>query len=288
VPFAGCIIHGERYTGLAVTWWRRYIRGSVCQVVHGVDPFLTQVSNTKRALNLFRDAGRACDAVILVGRPLSAHAVSIGLPADRLHVVANGTDLPLLAASADAQRTLDELRRVISVSNLIELKGIDDNLRALAQIAMRRPDLAWEYRVVGDGIERLRLETLAQELGIADKVHFLGRIPYCETMREVAEADIFSLPSWGEAFGIVYLEAMARMRPVIGCLANGAEDIITHDHDGLLVTPHSVAELSNALERLIASPELSQQLGRNARITAEGYSWDRNAQRMLELLGIEI
>lgn len=288
VPFAGCIIHGERYMGLAVPLWRRYINGSVCQVVHGVDPFLTQVSNKNRARDLFRVAGRECNAVILVGRPLSSYAASIGLPDDRIHIVANGTDLPLLATVSDAQRTLDVPRQVVSVSNLIELKGIADNLRALAQIAIRRPDLAWEYQVVGDGIERPHLETLAQDLGIAEKVHFLGRIPYDETMRQVAEADIFSLPSWGEAFGIVYLEAMARMRPVIGCLANGPEDILTHDHDGLLVTPHSVAELSDALERLIGSPELCRKLGCNARTTAEGYSWDRNVRRMLELLRIEI
>jgi len=285
--FAGCVAHGGRYMGLALPAWRRHVAGGASLVVHGVDPFLTNISNGRRAKALFNAAGCTCDAVVLVGSPLHEHAVSIGLPSDKLHVVANGTDLPDLAGVSDSQRTLDDSRRIVSVSNLIALKGIDDNLRALADIAERRPDLNWEYRIIGDGIERQRLGALTLQLGIADKVLFLGRIPYGETMREIADADIFSLPSWGEAFGIVYLEAMARMRPVVGCLENGAADIITHDSNGLLVPPRSVVDLSRALERLIVNPDLCRQLGRHGRTTAEGYSWDHNARRMLKLLRIE-
>jgi glycosyltransferase involved in cell wall biosynthesis len=286
--FSGCVAHGGRYMGLALPAWRPHVGGGASLVVHGVDPFLTNVSKGRRARALFHAAGRTCDAVILVGSPLHTYAVSIGLPADKLHVVANGTDLPVLADVSDSQRSLDESRRIVSVSNLVALKGIDNNLRALADIVQRRPNLDWEYRIIGDGVERQRLESLALELGIGDRVRFLGRISYGETMREIANADIFSLPSWGEAFGIVYLEAMARMRPVIGCLENGAADIVTHDHDGLLVPPRSVTELSGALERLVVNPDMCQQLGRNARTTAEGYSWDHNARRMLKLLGMEV
>jgi glycosyltransferase involved in cell wall biosynthesis len=285
--YAGCVAHGGRYMGLALPAWRRHVGGGASLVLHGVDPFLTNVSNGRRAKALFNAAGRTCDAVVLVGSPLHEHAVSIGLPADKLHVVANGTDLPDLAGVSDSQRRRDETRRIVSVSNLVALKGIDDNLHALADIAQRRADLNWEYRIIGDGIERQRLEAMTLHLGIADKVRFVGRIPYGETMREIADADIFTLPSWGEAFGIVYLEAMARMRPVVGCLENGAADIITHDSDGLLVPPRSVADLSRALERLIVNPDLCRQLGRHGRTTAEGYSWDHNARRMLELLGIK-
>jgi glycosyltransferase involved in cell wall biosynthesis len=285
--FAGCVVHGGRYMGLALPLWRRHVDGGTSLVLHGVDPFLTNVSNERRARRLFNAAGSRCDAVVLVGRPLHAHAVAIGLPEDKLHVIANGTDLPDLAAVSDSQRTLEERRRIVSVSSLIALKGIDDNLRALADIARRRPKLDWEYRVIGDGDERQQLESLARQLGIAGRVHFLGRMPYRETLREIADADIFSLPSWGEAFGIVYLEAMARKRPAIGCLENGAADIITHGHDGLLVPPRNVAELARALESLIENPDLSRQLGQQARTTAEGYSWDHNARHMLERLGID-
>lgn len=285
--FAGCITHGERYMGLAMPAWRRHVEGGVAMVVHGIDPFLAKPSNRRRAKPLIKAAGRSCNAVVLVGRPLHAHASSLGLSLDKLRVVANGTDLPRLENVSDSQRSLDASRQIVSVSNLVPLKGIDLNLHALADIAKRRPDLQWEYRIVGDGAERQRLESLARQKGIAGKVRFLGRIPYPETMRAIADADIFSLPSWGEAFGIVYLEAMARMRPVIGCSGNGAADIVTHDQDGVLVRPRDVDELSHALERLIENPDLCRRIGRQARAKAEGFSWDHNARRMLELIGIE-
>lgn len=287
VTFDGCVTHGERYMGLAMPTWRRHVEGRAVMVMHGVDPFLAEMPNRRRARTLVEAAGHSCDAVVLVGRPLHGHAGAIGLPQDKFRVVANGTDLPPADSISDSQRWIDGSRRIVSVSNLTPIKGIDLNLRALADIAKRRPGLGWEYRVIGEGVERQRLESLARQMGIADRVRFLGRIPYAETMREIAEADIFSLPSWGEAFGIVYLEAMARMRPVIGCFENGAADIITHDQDGVLVPPRNVDELSHALERLIGNPDLCRRLGRQARGTAEDFSWDHNARRMLELIGIE-
>lgn len=287
IAFSACVTHGERYMGLAMPAWRGEIEGESAMVVHGVDPFFTQASNRLRAKPLLEAAGRSCDAVVLVGRPLHTHAGSIGLPQDKLRVVANGTDLPAPADVSDFQRSIDASRRIVSVSNLSPIKGIDLNLRALADIAKRRPDLAWEYRIVGDGVERQSLESLTKQMGISDKVHFLGRLTYDKTMREIAKADIFSLPSWGEAFGIVYLEAMARMRPVIGCLENGAADIVTHAQDGLLVPPRDVDELSHALERLIENPDLCRRMGLQARATAESYSWDHNGRRMLEILGID-
>jgi glycosyltransferase involved in cell wall biosynthesis len=287
LAFAGCIAHGKRPMGLAMPAWRKYVTGGATIVMHGFDPFFKDNSNRRRARSFFDAAGHTCDAVVLVGHPLHAYAISLGFPTDKLRVVANGTDLPSIEEVSDSQRALNEARRIVSVSNLVDWKGIDDNLRALSAVAKRMPHLEWEYRIVGDGVERQRLECLAMNLEIADRVRFLGRIPYAETMREIAEADIFSLPSWGEAFGIVYLEAMSRMRPVIGCLEKGAADVVTDGHEGLLVPPRDIDSLSRALERLIGNPALSQHLGRQARITAEVYSWDHNARRMLELIGID-
>jgi teichuronic acid biosynthesis glycosyltransferase TuaC len=80
---------------------------------------------------------------------------------------------------------------------------------------------------------------------------------------------------------------MARMRPVIGCFANGAEDFITNGKDGVLVNPRDIGELAAALEKLIADPEYCRVLGEAGRSTAEGYSWDTNAKKMLALLNTE-
>lgn len=283
--FDGCIIHGVRYAGLSATCWRRDVDGKLIVVVHGVDPFLVREQNLLRARPLLERLALVVDGLVLVGRSLWAHAASLGLPFDKTVVIPNGTDVPPPAWVASRQRRNPAARRIVSVSNLLPFKGIDDNLRALARIAARRPDLVWTYRIIGDGKQRRELEHLTRALNLADRVRFIGRRPYEDTLREISDADIFSLPSWAEAFGIVYLEAMARMKPVIGCRNNGAADIITDHADGLLVPPHSVDDLAQALQGLLEDPDNCERLGLRARRTAERFTWDINSRRMLDLLG---
>ena len=287
-PFDGAIIHAWRYAGFALPTWRHLVGGNVLAVCHGVDPFLEQIATRKRVSSLLQKMAVHCEKVILVGQPLRCHAQALGLPSESLAVVANGTDLPPRPEVADCQRKLDGPRRIVSVSNLVALKGIDLNLRALARLLATHPQLQWEYVIVGEGPLRHVLEALSAELGLAERVRFLGRIPYAATMQEIADADLFALPSWGEAFGIVYLEAMARMRPVIGCLENGAADIITHKLDGLLIPPHDADALTEALFTLLSDPEYCRRMGHAGRQTAETYSWKENARAMLDWLKLPL
>ena len=149
---------------------------------------------------------------------------------------------------------------------------------------MAEEGVAWDrYTVVGDGPERSRLEDLARRLGIADRVTFAGRLEHHEVVREVARADIFCLPSWREAFGVVYVEAMACGKPVIGCRSQGAEDIISPGQDGILVEPRDVASLASALGQLLEDPELRQRMGEAARRRSRAFSWDRTAEIYLDL-----
>ncbi|MDD5034071.1 MAG: glycosyltransferase family 4 protein [Methylococcaceae bacterium] len=285
--FDGCIVHGLRGVGLSLPMWRSYVSGKVALVLHGVDPFFREQTNVTRLRKLLDNASTQSDAVVLVGRPLLAHANFLGLEQEKLRVVPNGTRLPPMTEVSFRQRSRTERRRVVSVSNLVALKGIDDNLHALAALVQHYPDLDWEYRVIGDGPERNALMDLACRLGISDRVQFLGRLPYEATMDQIAQCDVFSLPSWGEAFGIVYLEAMAHGRVPIGCRDNGAADIITDKVDGLLVEPRNQVELENALFDLLCDPQRTNRLGMAARTTAEKFSWDANARNMLNLLSAQ-
>jgi len=287
-PFDAAIIHALRYAGFALPTWRHLIQGKVLTVCHGVDPFLEQPGNIKRSIPLLQKMVGQCEKLVLVGQALRTHVHSLGLSQECLAVIPNGTDLPDRTEVSEGQRALDIARRIVSVSNLVALKGIDLNLRALARISATHPQLKWEYVIVGEGPLRYELETLSAELGLTERVRFLGRISYAGTMQAIAAADIFSLPSWGEAFGIVYLEAMARMRPVIGCLENGAADIISDGVDGLLIPPQDEVALAQALESLLSDPERCSRIGVAGRQTAEGFSWQENAQRMLRLLGLKV
>lgn len=286
--YDGCIVHGLRYAGLSIPFWHKQIGGRIAIVMHGVDPFMVEPGNQRRVRSLCDAVNAISDTIVLVGHSLQEHAASLGFSPEKLQVVHNGTDLPLANAISVKQQPLSTVRRIVSVSNLVPLKGVDDNLHALAIIANSRPDLKWEYRIIGAGPYRGVLEKLTRELGIAHRVVFMGRVAYTTTMQEMADGDVFSLPSWGEAFGIVYLEAMARGRPVIGCWRNGAQDIVTHGVDGLLVEPQDIASLSSALIQLLSNPEECSRMGRNARTTSERFTWNANAQQISQVLGLDM
>ena len=280
--FRVAIIHGLRYCGFSSSGWAKSVAACIT-VMHGFDPFLVKYSTRREVHRAIRDMAEANESVVLVGSSLRAHARAIGLPDQKIRIVLNGTVLPDLSNASSRQRPLTGRRHFLSVSNLVRWKGIDLNVRALAALRHRRPDLDWEYRVVGDGPMRESLRQLTESLGISDRVVFLGRLDYAATMGEMGTCDVFSLPSWGEAFGIVYLEAMARMRPVVGCFRNGAEDIIDDGVDGCLVPPGDVETLSLTLERLLENPELCIQVGVAARNKAEQFNWDINVRQLLSL-----
>jgi glycosyltransferase involved in cell wall biosynthesis len=283
-PFDAVIVHGVLYPALSLPHWRGEEDGPAIVTLHGRDPLFQEHVEARWVRRRLDAVWEHAHAVTAVGRPLLEFAETLRVPRGKLSVVPNGTEEPLPEAAGGPQRPLGDIRRVVSVSNLVDWKGIDLNLRALAEIARRRPELRWEYVVVGDGPERGALEGLAAGLGIADRVRLLGRLPYEPTMAEIAAADVFSLPSWGEPFGIVYLEAMIRGRPAIGCRGAGAEETVRDGADGFLVEPKDVASLARALETLLADPARAAELGAEARRRARSFSWDANAATHLELL----
>lgn len=288
-PPAGCIIHGERLAGLSFPKWGRSIGVPTVVVIHGVDPFWQKDGNASRARVSFRRMADAVASVVVVGRPLLGYVSTLGVPRSRVVVVPNGTEPP--QEEGESRKEEDRPKgltiRIVSVSNLIPVKGIDDNLHALSELSRAMPGLCWEYVIIGDGPCRAELTALACSLGIEGRVRFLGRLDYAATMGEMAAADIFSLPSWEEAFGIVYLEAMARGKAVIGCMDNGAEDIVANGRDGLLVPPRDTAALASALSALISDELLRYEIGRNAKLKARCFTWDRNAEELLRILNLD-
>lgn len=282
-----CVIHGLRYAAFGLPAWRHHVAGKVAAVLHGLDPFLANSNICKEIAPLVAAMNASVDAYVLVGSPLRVHADQLDLSQEKIRIIGNGTLIPDAFELTERKQSPIDCSRILSVANLVPLKGLDDSLRALAQLASEHPEQCWQYRIVGDGPFREDLQNLAENLAITDRVEFLGRLPYERTMQEMNETDIFVLPSWGEAFGIVYLEAMARGKPAIGCLDNGAADIITHGVDGFLVPPHGVAELTQTLARIMADSTLAECIGKEARRTAESFSWGANAGNYLDLLGLK-
>ena len=165
-------------------------------------------------------------------------------------------------ASATASRVELSQRYVarptfLFVGRLVGYKGVDVLLKALG-------GLDAETVIIGDGPLRRSLEALARDLGIADRVRFLGEVPSDELLAWYHSCDAFVLPSVTrqEAFGMVQLEAMLCGRPIVSTeLGTGVSWVNQHERTGLVVKPGDVEELRQALERLIADPTLRQRLG---------------------------
>jgi teichuronic acid biosynthesis glycosyltransferase TuaC len=147
-------------------------------------------------------------------------------------------------------------------------------LRALARLdPARRPD----YLVIGDGPCREGLERLAAELGVADRVRFLGQLPNPEAVARAAACDLFVMPGVEEPFGVAFVEAMAAGLPAIGSRGEGGpEDIAAAGPGMLLVEPGNAGELASVIERLTADRSELVRLGAAARETvAANFTWER-------------
>jgi teichuronic acid biosynthesis glycosyltransferase TuaC len=207
----------------------------------------------------------------------------------KITVINNGIDLkdckPVRVENlkpVKPESKLTEELKIVSVSNLKKTKGLDLNLQALSRLLPKYPQL--KYYIVGDGEERQSLESLVADLGLGKQVVFLGKLAHPEALRQIAQGDIFCLPSWQEGFGVVYLEAMAQGVPVIGVRGEGIEDVIIHGQNGLLVRPQNVEDLVQALDSLLRSPEYAKSLAEAGRdIVTNGFTWSHNARSTISI-----
>jgi phosphatidyl-myo-inositol dimannoside synthase len=162
-------------------------------------------------------------------------------------------------------------------------KGVDHLIRAVAQLAPRFPSL--HVVVAGSGDDIPRHQSLTTELGISDRVHFFQGLTPSEMAGCYSHCDLFALPSTGEGFGFVFLEAMAFGKPVIGAAAGGVTDIVLHGQNGLLVPPGDSPRLVQSLESLLTSERLRLELGRKgAEIVRANFRFEDFRRQLEEIL----
>ena len=171
---------------------------------------------------------------------------------------------------------------LLTVGFLIERKGQAYVLRALPELLERFPGLT--YRIVGDGEDRSELERLAVTLGVRSQVVFLGNLSHKEAMGEMAACDLMVLPSWDEGFGVVYLEAMAHAKPVIGIRGEGAALLIEKEKVGLTVPVRDSEAIACAVGEILGDRELARAMGLRGRdVVLTQFTWEHNAERTIGL-----
>ena len=179
---------------------------------------------------------------------------------------------------------------VLSVGRLMPRKGFDQVIRALA--LLREQGLDVHYALIGTGEDLGRLQMLVQELGLEEKVHFLGHTSYEDLPHWYNTCDIFVMPNRdidgdSEGFGLVFLEAAASGKPAIAGKAGGTSSAVVDEETGLLVDGENVNEVAAAMLRLLQNPELAEEMGRKARLRVlSNFTHDRRVGELRELAGI--
>ncbi len=244
-----------------------------------------------------RTALKGAAAVIANSRYTARLLHDLGVPAERVHVVHPGCDTeqfrPPTVAERAAQRTalgVDDRFVLVTVGNLVERKGHDTVMYAVARLRERIPKLL--YLVAGTGRHQATLQRLAEDLGIAACVRFLGRVSSDELPALYGACDAFVMPSRFresdrdvEGFGIVYVEAGACGCPVIGGRTGGVEDAVLDERTGLLVDSTDVEALAQAIVRLWSDQSLRERLGATGRERAvKELTWQHFAARVIDIV----
>lgn len=196
-----------------------------------------------------------------------------GCDPERIEVIYNGIDERFLntpRAEQNDKSTTQENTQLIYVGRLCVEKGVMVILKALDILVRQQSHQRFHLNIFGEGdaVYTKELQNFIQEKELATFITFHGKVPQDVLIRGYDRADIMLIPSiWKEPFGLVVAEGMARGLPVITSNLGGPAEIVTHDHDGLLLEPGDEAALASAILQLSENPAKCQQFAQAARET---------------------
>ena len=215
-----------------------------------------------------------------------------GIPEDKIVLLPNGVDTEIFTpdprGKEACQRDAGQFY-LVGVGRLIERKGFDTLIRAMAAVRDRLP--AAKLEIIGEGPEKEALQTLISELGLDGTVVLRGRVDLDDLIAAYRAADLFVMPNRTlangdtEGFGLVFLEANACGLPVIGGRAGGAVDAIVDGVTGYLIDPTDTDALVGRICGMLSDETARDRLSETALDHARHNSWARIAERFLEAQG---
>ena len=260
--------------GVAAAMLGRYFNKPVTITARGTDISLIPDYRLPRKMILW--AARRAAGVITVCQALKDALVALGADAARITPLRNGVDIdvfqPIDRVLGRAALGLNQFT-LISVGYLVERKGHGMAIQALASL----PDVA--LQIVGVGPDRALLEAMAERLGVAQRVRFLGAIPHAELRHYYGAADVLVLASAREGWANVLLEAMACGTPVIASNVWGTPEVVSAPEAGLLMHEFNAQGVVSAVQQLRANPPARAATRRYA----EGFSWEATTRGQLAL-----
>ncbi|MEV6711561.1 glycosyltransferase [Lentzea sp. NPDC051208] len=229
-----------------------------------------------------RVVGREAACVIATSGHEANELAGLGVRRSKISTVPWGVDLHKFTPNGPTASRRG-MSRILTVGGLAPHDGVDDLISALAAVG-------WTELVVAGGPSRSRpapdanlrrLRELADRLGVAHRVTFLGRVPHAEMAPLLRSADVVVCPQWQEPFGIAPIEAMACGVPVVATAVGGLVETVVHGVTGLHVPPREPATLARALRSLLANDVRRQEMSFAAEDRARvRYAWQRIALEM--------
>lgn len=288
--FTGCERSKTRFTATAIRAARRHAKvvlaghpnlGPITQAMKLVAPRLRTIICThgvevwEPLPALRRLALRRAHVVLAPSRDTANHVVEQQVRNERIRVLPWALDPEFETTSTNpTQKKLPEGypegRVILTVGRWQaneRYKGMDTLITALPRLLTRWPEL--QLLAVGDGDDRPWLEDLAEQNGVNRHVHFLSGVNNEQLIACYEACEMFALPSRGEGFGLVYLEAMACGKPVIGGSHGGAPEVIEDGVTGYLVPHGDAAQLATSIETLLSDPAMAQKMGGRGRQRVE-------------------
>ncbi|MBI4523155.1 MAG: glycosyltransferase [Deltaproteobacteria bacterium] len=259
----------------------RRLRGIPCiHYIHGEELMAEKPLRfySRGALPALRQA----EAVIAVSHFTRTEVLRRGVPEDRVHLITNGVDIDRFTPGPKDGEILKRYgiegkKILLTVGRVERRKGHEAVIRALPRVLGAHPGTV--YMIVGEGSDTGRLRSLAREMGLEERVFFTGVVPAEELAKYYRTADLFVMPNRTlengdtEGFGLVFLEANACGKAVIGGNAGGVPDAIVDGKTGILINGESIETVAHSITRLLEDERLASRMGHAGRERALAFGW---------------
>ncbi|MGP5013553.1 glycosyltransferase [Glutamicibacter ardleyensis] len=274
--------------------WVYEVRGQLADTWLSTRPSDSKNSERYR-LFMEREASvaKAADHVFTLGKAMRDNLILAGVDEDKISLLPNGIgekfiDAPMPRVEARLELGLTEDAFYVgTVSSLVPYEGLSTVIEAMAQLTSEFPHLL--LLIVGDGTERENLIKLADNLGIAERCVFPGRVPREQAHLYHAALDVFVVPRVDSAVTrsvtpLKPVEAMASNVPVLASDLPALQEIVTDGENGHLVKPGDASDWAKYIRRLILNPKAAHDMGTSGRdFVLRNRTWDQNAQHIVEV-----
>lgn len=254
---------------------------------HGLDVIKPQNNFLRKAVLL--QVLNFADKIFANSEFTKNEVAKLNIPEEKIMRLTPGIDFkdflfPFNRQKFKRQNNLVGSKIVISIGRLVERKGFDYAIKALPSLLKKFPNTI--YLIIGEGPYKAILQRLVREENVGDNVRFLGALNRKEMIKYLFISDVLVMPSRiiaeqgeVEGFGIVFLEANACGKPVIGSYSGGIKDAVVDGKTGLLIKdPTSVKEVSDKISLLLSNPALAEKLGKFGRERVrKQFDWERLA-----------